>query len=136
MIDFRSRVPRHHQVADHLRSRIRGGEWAPGAQLPSEVDLAHEYHVGRDTVRQSLATLRAEGMIVPGTHGKRSRVAPAVEREPLWPQRGSVVIARPPTAEERTELEIPAELGVSVAEIHYRGTVRVVRGDRYELHID
>ncbi|MFD0595107.1 winged helix-turn-helix domain-containing protein [Catellatospora coxensis] len=66
MIDPHSGVPLHRQVADDLRRRIGAGEWAPGAHLPREVDLAHEYGVGLDTVRQAYEALRSGGVIRPG----------------------------------------------------------------------
>lgn len=132
MIDFGSDVPVNRQLADLLRERIARGEWAPGAYLPSETDLAHEYEVGRDTVREVLARLRSEGLILRGAPGVRSRVMPQIEREQVWPRRGSRVITRMPTPVERRELEIPE--GVPVLEVRYRmEEPRLYRGDRYEL---
>jgi DNA-binding GntR family transcriptional regulator len=55
--------PKHRQIADELRGQINRGELAPGAQLPSEADLGHEYGASRTTVRAALATLTNEGLI-------------------------------------------------------------------------
>jgi len=55
--------PRHRQIADALRRSIRSGVYERGTQLPSERELAEEFDVSRGTVRQALATLRAEGVV-------------------------------------------------------------------------
>ncbi|GAB2481375.1 GntR family transcriptional regulator [Nocardiopsis aegyptia] len=59
----------YHQIADALRSRIAGGEFAPGGALPSEAALGEEFGVARTTVRRALATLEKERLIkaLPGT---------------------------------------------------------------------
>lgn len=54
----------YQQVADALRDRIEGGEWAPGAKLPTESQLVDEFEVNRLTIRQALAQLRAIGLVV------------------------------------------------------------------------
>ena len=41
-----------------MRERIERGEFASGTYLPSERDLAQEYHLGRITVREGLKMLR------------------------------------------------------------------------------
>lgn len=46
-----------------LRQRILAGEWAPGAQLPSEQSLAESLGVSRPTVRTALRNLAAGGLV-------------------------------------------------------------------------
>jgi len=53
------------RVADDLRERIEGGEWAYGDRLPSRDDLAHEYGCGERTVRRALAELPRHVTVVP-----------------------------------------------------------------------
>ena len=73
------RVPRHREIADALRERIASGAYALGARLPTEAQLAHAFAASRPTLRQALAALSGEGLIV------------------RRPRTGSVVIAtRPP----------------------------------------
>ena len=60
-IDHRSDRPVYHQIADTLRERINGGQYAPATKLPSESDLVAEFEIGRITVRRALAVLAAEG---------------------------------------------------------------------------
>ncbi|WP_249012389.1 GntR family transcriptional regulator [Conexibacter sp. DBS9H8] len=64
----------HAQIAAHLRARIESGEIPPEAAIPSEAELTARFGVSRGTVRQALATLRAEGLIR-GGRGRRAVVA-------------------------------------------------------------
>lgn len=52
-------------VSDSLRARVRAGELAPGAQLPTESDLCAAYQVSRTVVREAIARLRSEGLVIP-----------------------------------------------------------------------
>ncbi|WP_123043692.1 FadR/GntR family transcriptional regulator [Cohnella candidum] len=53
----------HELVADRLLRRIREGEWAPGSRLPSVVELAEAYGVGRSTIREAVSALKATGWL-------------------------------------------------------------------------
>lgn len=64
MIQRGTRVPPYRQLADLLRAQIESGELAPGAKLPSILDLGAAYEVGSVTVRKALALLKSEGLIV------------------------------------------------------------------------
>ncbi|WP_203994094.1 GntR family transcriptional regulator [Micromonospora lutea] len=55
---------RYRLVADELRRRIMAGAIPPGSLLPSESTLMAEFSVARGTVREALALLRAEGLVV------------------------------------------------------------------------
>src|SRR5918911_547459 len=59
----------YRQIAADLREAIRRGELAPGDKLPSETELIDHYHVARMTVRQAVAELRGEGLVIP-EHGR------------------------------------------------------------------
>ncbi len=74
-------MPLHRRLADALRRAIRDGALAPGEAVPSESELTAAYGVSRGTVRQALAALRAEGLIVGGRGAK-----PVVVREPQLAQ--------------------------------------------------
>lgn len=142
MIDYSSGVPVYRQVANAIRDDITAGRYRPGAWLPSEAQLAQMYEVGRDTVREALAYLRAEGRIT--TVRKRgSLVVTEPTRELYHVPSGARVITRMPTPDERRDLATPTELrefggipeGVPVFEITpgARKHRRVLRGDRWEL---
>jgi GntR family transcriptional regulator, phosphonate transport system regulatory protein len=51
-------------IAEELRREIVGGLRAPGAKLPSESELAERFGVHRNTVRQAVAALAAEHLVV------------------------------------------------------------------------
>jgi len=64
MIDALSDRPVYRQLADLLRAKIVGGEYGPGDALPSEIALMERHGLGRNTVRQAVALLREEGLVV------------------------------------------------------------------------
>src|ERR1700722_17033759 len=51
-------------IAEELRREIVGGARPPGAKLPSEGELAERFGVHRNTVRQAVAALAAEHLVV------------------------------------------------------------------------
>ncbi len=61
--DYADQRPVYVQIAEDLRARIRAGEYAPGAKLPSMQDLSERYHVARETIRQAIDMLRAEKLV-------------------------------------------------------------------------
>ncbi|MEU8404470.1 GntR family transcriptional regulator [Nonomuraea sp. NPDC048892] len=65
-----SQAPYSYQrIADELREWIRSGELVVGAAVPSELALRHRYAASRNTVRQALAVLEREGLVV-AEHGR------------------------------------------------------------------
>jgi DNA-binding GntR family transcriptional regulator len=120
------------QLADILRERIESGDLPPGARLPTEIDLTQEHGVGRDSVRDALAILRSEGLIVTEPR-VGSRVRDVVTREPITPPPGSRAWARMPTAQERRQLRIPE--GTPVLIVSTAGDEKLHRGDLVEIAI-
>lgn len=55
--------PRYAQIADELGRRIDAGIIGVGGPLPSDSQLQDEFRVARNTVRQALDVLRAQGRI-------------------------------------------------------------------------
>jgi GntR family transcriptional regulator len=68
-VDPLSDRPVYKQIADELRQRIEAGQIAPGDRLPSESELVAEFAVAQGTVRQAIALLRGDGLVV-AEHGK------------------------------------------------------------------
>lgn len=56
-------MPLHHQLREQLLNRILRGEWAPGAPMATEHELAAEYRVSRQTIREAIRALRYEGIV-------------------------------------------------------------------------
>src|SRR4051794_14245119 len=80
----------YRDITESLRARIAGGEFAPGALLPSESALCAEYAVARNTVRRALDLLAADGLIDtrPG-HG-RVVLSPGERSGPAGPRYQSI----------------------------------------------
>ena len=53
----------HEQAADYIRARIASGEYALGAQIPTEKELCARLGVSRPTLRQALDALTREGYL-------------------------------------------------------------------------
>jgi len=53
----------YRQVADAILTRIRAGEFEPGARLPSERDLAVAFNVSRPTIREAMIALEILGWV-------------------------------------------------------------------------
>ncbi|MFI6599136.1 GntR family transcriptional regulator [Nonomuraea sp. NPDC050536] len=64
---------RYRAIADDLRDQIARGELGPA--VPSEAALRRRYAASRNTVRQALAVLEHEGLIV-AEHGRGRFVRP------------------------------------------------------------
>jgi len=79
---------------------IRSGQLAAGDRVPSEIELAREHDVSRDTARRTLAVLAEEGLIV-RRRGVGSIVAPTEPVREVRAGPGTQISARLPTAAER-----------------------------------
>ena len=103
----------YRQLADIIRSNIRSGKLAPGATLPSAKTYAQQYGIGIDAVRDALALLQSEGLIVTvprvGSH-----VRPDVAEVALTLGPGARIRARMPSPEERRELQLSQGIPVLV----------------------
>ncbi|HTD47135.1 MAG TPA: GntR family transcriptional regulator, partial [bacterium] len=51
------------EVVRQIKARIFGSRLPPGAQLPSEKDLAEQFGLSRITIRDALRVLESEGLI-------------------------------------------------------------------------
>lgn len=63
----------YNTIADDLRARIFSGQLAPGDIVPTEAELALQWGTSRGPIRNALAALRNEGLIVT-TRGRPGRV--------------------------------------------------------------
>src|SRR5512142_934029 len=98
-------APVYRQIAQILRTRISDGEYPGGFVLPAEQDLATEFGVGRDAIRDALAVLRTEGLIET-RRGFRSRVRELPRRQRIRLTPGQIVTARMPSPEERVASDV------------------------------
>ncbi len=61
--DPHSPIPLYHQVYLFFRKLIIDGFYKPGDMLPPEIELVQSLDVGRQTLRQALSKLVAEGLV-------------------------------------------------------------------------
>jgi len=71
-----------HQLFEQLAGEIRSGRLAPGARLPTEQALTRAARVSRTVVREAVAALRAEGLVVT-RQGVGAFVAPEPQHSPF-----------------------------------------------------
>ena len=68
------------QIADQIEKRILNGELRSGDRLPTERDLAEQFHASRTAVREAMKILAQKGLVE------------------MRPGRGTIVIDRAPEA--------------------------------------
>lgn len=82
----------YRQIADQLRRAVAAGEFAVGARLPAERDLARQLGVSRPSLREALIALEVEGMIEVRTgsgiyvlaKARRKSSRPQPDARPEW----------------------------------------------------
>jgi GntR family transcriptional regulator len=132
----RSRSDQARQVADMLRHQIHAGAYEDG--LPAEQELASEFFVSRNAVREALTALKAEGLIERGpkvgTHVAQRKYDHGLDAllglketfrgygEVRNEVRAAIQIAAPPSVARRLQLE-PGERVVFIERLRYLGDV-------------
>ena len=64
----------YQSLAAILRARVVSGEWQIGKAIPSEASLAKEFSVAVGTIRQAIAELAEDGVLIKH-HGKSTAVS-------------------------------------------------------------
>jgi len=82
------------QIAGHLRDQIIRGDLPPGAEVPSERQIAQNWNVSRPTATRALQTLRNQGLVESrqgaGTYVRDLRVhRRAIQRYHRYRERGA-----------------------------------------------
>jgi GntR family transcriptional repressor for pyruvate dehydrogenase complex len=70
------------ELVERLSAEITGGKLAPGSKLPTEPELCAALGVSRTVIREAVAALRAEGLVVT-RQGVGAFVASDVQRRPF-----------------------------------------------------
>ena len=86
MVTLPPNMPKYRAIEESLRERVLSGEFAPGAQFPTEPELVSHYHASRATVRQAIRELVQSGLVeVRHPHGtfvrKREQMIYSPQRE-------------------------------------------------------
>jgi len=55
--------PMYRQIAEDLRQKIESGDFGPGAQLPTEIELREEFGASRNTVRDAVKWLITRSLV-------------------------------------------------------------------------
>jgi GntR family transcriptional regulator len=63
-LDRSSPIPLYFQISESLKEAIQSGALAPGERLDNELELAERLGVSRPTVRQAIARLVQQGLVV------------------------------------------------------------------------
>lgn len=75
-LDRRSALPIYEQLAQRIATSIGAGQLSSGERLPTELEMARDNAISRDTVRQALEILERRGLVV-RRRPKGTFVAPA-----------------------------------------------------------
>lgn len=79
----------YRDIKADIRARILRGEWAPGALLPGEIDLAEGYEAARSTVNRAMRELADEGLIE-----RRRKSGSRVRSSPIRQARFDIPLVR------------------------------------------
>jgi len=126
--------PKYLQITDLLRKRIVS-QLRPGDRLPPEVDLAREFGVSRETLRQALEPLERDGLIS-RTRGRGSfveaRASAAASDKLTGMTEDMVALGLPTRARVLGHELIEADARVA-AHLKLRPASPIVRIDRLRL---
>ena len=75
------------RIQQYIQSKIRSGEWEPGAMIPTEAALSKQFGCSRITVTTAVRELVKDGLIY-RVQGKGSFVSGAAEPESVYEQSG------------------------------------------------
>jgi GntR family transcriptional regulator len=113
----REALPLYHQLRELLTEKIESGEWPPGHQLPTEMQICAEFRVSRATVRQAMQLLANQGLIEKrqgrGTFVGRPKVANNL-MELFSPYRGMLQAPALPSQEIQSLKLVPAARHVAI----------------------
>jgi DNA-binding transcriptional MocR family regulator len=119
------------EVARLLREQIVDGDYAPGASLPSEKDVAKDFGCSRDTIRDAMAILSNEGLIIT-RRGHLTQVRPKLTPILVELPPNAQVTARAMTLDESEMIDCGR--GVPMLEVHIPGAdIQLYRADMFIL---
>ncbi|MBW1838017.1 MAG: GntR family transcriptional regulator, partial [Deltaproteobacteria bacterium] len=63
IVDPNNPIPKYLQISAWLRESIQVGRYKTDERLPSEIELSQMCRVNRNTLRQAIGELTAQGML-------------------------------------------------------------------------
>ncbi len=100
-LDRSSPLPLWAQTAEDLRRRLLDGEFTE--RFPTDEELTRTYGISRQTVREAVRRLAADGLVV-RQRGRGSSVTPPVLEQPLHSLYSLATTVRAGGIEERSEV--------------------------------
>ena len=114
--------PMYQQIAEDLRAQIESGALAPGAQLPTELELRDRYDSSRNTIRDAIKRLTSQGLVEtrpgqgtfvtrsvdPSSPSSRVTLKGAVTRVPRTCPQVETSHRRPSVPTPRVEIQVPS----------------------------
>jgi DNA-binding FadR family transcriptional regulator len=115
------------EVVERLTAEIGGGRIAPGARLPTELELTAALGVSRTVVREAVAVLRAEGL-VETRQGVGAFVVRDIQRRPfrINPDGLHSIAEVVEVMELRTGVEVEAA-GIAAERVNAASRGRIVK---------
>ena len=141
MLNAQDAIPLYEKLRDLLREQIEQGRYRPGEPIPSERELCRAHRISRITVRQAIAGMIHDGLLVrkqgKGTFVARRKVSQGLSRIVTF-RRTVLDIGMKPSTRILSHGLLPADLEVaSVLKLPDAGQVlRLVllgRGDDQPL---
>lgn len=84
-LDKNSKQPLYMQLMKEIKEQIQSGNYKPGDQIPTEIQLSELYQVSRITVRRTIEELCAQGVLVKrqgkGTFVEAPRIYRKIEND-------------------------------------------------------
>jgi GntR family transcriptional regulator len=124
MPEIQQSLPKYLQIARHIRDRILRGDLPPGAEVPSERQIALDWDVSRPTATKALEVLRVDGLVDARqgsgtyvlqqhqiTRRARERYQRAEETGRIYPEneRAEILVAETATAPDHVALALGIE---------------------------
>lgn len=116
-------MSKYSVIADKLREEIKGGVYTKSGKLPTEYELVNRFKVSRQTIRQAISSLKADGVVyqIQGSGTFIAKDPPAERRGPESAFRNIFVICT-----YISEYIFPSIV---------RGIESTLNGTGYRLHI-
>lgn len=121
----------HQQLTNYFREHILSGHLTEGTRLPTELELAAEHQISRDTIRKALSQLVEEGLLeriqgrgtfvhhsIGGTFVNRSIVGTTLGAPSAFDKRIAIILNRPPTAQLNMNILISVEQALKLSGYH------------------
>lgn len=110
-------LPYYAQVKESIRERIERGLWKVGEQLPGEPELCGMFDVSRTVIRQALAELMHEGLIIKrkgkGTFVAEPKITEALVQKLTGFYQDMAQRGNPPVSQVLKQSSIPANSKVA-----------------------